>query len=318
MHWLEQLAELYCAEDLPLFHDEVYSEIELSLSRSGELLGARRGRLRTLIPVTELSATRTNAVQPHPLSDILGYVAADYREDSVADSRYEQGSAAYLSRLGAWAGSRYATSELRAVYGCLSRRRLFADLMQTDVPSHYARGGMGKAVVRFVVDGVKLWTDRAVQDSHIHYMRSLSDGDAVCCLSGEQSAAARLHPRRIMSAASSAKLISAGMLPIGCETSFRAHAVLRRLIAEHGIHIGRKVFVAWDGAGRTSDMRGDVTVLVLHEVCRGNLAVSLVGQTDCARYMQFADSISDCCGDEALNARQRLCRELAAGEAGRI
>ncbi len=104
-------------------------------------------------------------------------------------------------------------------------------------------------------------------------------------LTGEFAALAKLHPKRIISPVSSAKLITGAALPIGFESSFKAHAVLRRLISEGGIQLGDRTFVAWDADGnsvmRNTNVQDNtsVTVLVLHEVNRGNIAVSFYERT---------------------------------------
>ena len=75
MHWFRQLAEMYSERDIPLYHAEVYADIRVKLSAQGEYLGAEAARRKVVIPITEQSASRTSAVQPHPLCDILGYLA---------------------------------------------------------------------------------------------------------------------------------------------------------------------------------------------------------------------------------------------------
>jgi len=309
MHWLEQLSEFYRADDLSLFHDMVHTEIEVSLSADGYFIGARYEQLLTVIPVTEQSVGRTCGLFPHPICDMLGFVAADFHEDTAADIRYSQGNELYLRQLCEWCATDYATEELRTLYRYLSEEKLFNELMATDVPSRFGAGKLGKAMVRFVVGDVRLWEDKSLQARHIAYMRSLGSEKDVCCLSGEHTAVIRQHPRHITGVTGVAKLISSAMLPIGRELSFRAHVVLRRLIERHGIHIGSKVFIAWDEEGRGAQMQGAVTVLVLHEVCRGSFAVSLFGSTDAERYARFAEEYPGG-GDseDALCALHRLNR----------
>ena len=138
------------------------------------------------------------------------------------------------------------------------------------------------------MDGVDLCACKETQSSHIRYTQMLGDNTGVCCLTGEHVATARLHPKRITGAASSAKLITADAFPIGSEMSFKAHAVLKRIIAEDGSRFGTRTLVAWDehgapfsfGIEEKESPCSRVTVLVLNEVSRGNIGISYIGQTE--------------------------------------
>lgn len=310
---------MYCERDLPLFHTQVYTDIEVDIV-GGSFMGARLKRLKTLVPMTEASAARTSAPIPHCLSDNIAYVAGDYQHYAGKDERCAICSRLYYERLSDWAGSECATDRLRVLYGYLSRHTLFKDLLSVGVFKNVERRHVGRLWVRFVTDGVAAWEDRELWESHIAYQRSLYKPDSVCAVTGETVTAAALHPKRITGAASSAKLITAGKLPIGCEVTWKAHAVLRRLLCEAGETIGSKSFVAWDENGRAvpifsrlaEEYEGRITVLVLHETDRGNLAVTLYGQTS-GRQLSLSCKqelfrSGDRNLDTAANAAERMLR----------
>lgn len=304
MHWLRQLLEMYSEHDIPLYHDYLYTDICVELSNGGDFLGAKRSRIKTLVPITEKSAARTSGLCPHPLCDRLFYVAGDICNYLGEEQHFSAANVLYLRQLGGWAASQYAVDEIRAVNDYLSRKTLFGELLKSGVISGSEGRSAAHAAVRFAVGGNDLWSSAVIQRSHIAYVRSAARDRTLCCLTGEYAPAARLHPKRITGELSSAKLISSAPLPIGYESSFKAHAVLRRLISDSGVRLGSKVVTAW----RYAD--NDVlTVLVLNEISRGALAVTFCGELTEAAYRRFC---GECAADASGRyAEKRLC-ELSA------
>lgn len=287
MHWFERLSEMYSDSDTPLYHGEISTDICVYLSADGEFLGAEMSALRIIAPVTEDSAVRTSGAAPHPLHDRLKYLAGEYREQ-------------YLELLGKWALSEDGTSELKAVYYYIFSGTLMADLQCTGIEADI------KQAVRFVVGGVPLWESPQLKQAYISFCRRSGEG-SLCCVTGRYDVPARLHGKRIISRESSAKLISSGKeqprktcrgdfgemkYTVGREVSFKAHTVLRRLIAESGYAVGNRVFLAFDDSGgvslpfgrEQSISVGDVTVLGLCEATKGRLSVSLVRYLGAVEY----------------------------------
>ncbi len=271
MHWLRQLAELYCEKDLPLFHDELMTDIEVTLSYDGRLIKAEHKRLKTIIPVTEKSAVRTSALQPHPLCDRLDYVAGDIGHYIGKNNRFTAANSLYLKQLNKWADSVYSTEELLTVCRYLNNKALFCDLLKTGALDGFSDNDAAKAAVRFTVGEIRLYQDSSIRSSHILHTRSLFNENSLCCLTGELTQTAILHLKRITSPKSMAKLISQGQLPISREASFKAHAVLRRLIDEQSIKLGRLTIISWNTHNTT-------VALALWEVNKGNLSVAFYGE----------------------------------------
>ena len=122
---------------IPVYHTTVAAQITVTLNGDGQFLGAEtvpndENEKRTLIPVTDKSASRTAGIEPHPLCDNLKYLAGDY-------NRYVNGKDCtknyqlYMEGLREWAESRFCHPKVLAIYTYLSKGRLVADLVQADV-----------------------------------------------------------------------------------------------------------------------------------------------------------------------------------------
>lgn len=292
MHWFEQLYRLYGERDIPLFHDWIYTDILVDITASGKFISAVMRRERSLIPVTETSANRTVNIAPHPLCDTIQNLTEPKRK------------AAYLGYLREWAGSRSSDKRLAAVLKYAERGTLGSDLA-----AHGIQPQSG-SMVSFSVDGASLCGDRRLIDSHIKYTRSLPQETGICCVSGELTALCRLHPKRITSPSSSAKLISkrerdrlnfGGIFhsadevsPVGREVSFKAHAVLKRLVSEGAVQLREWLFIAFDERGNslplpmfgnTAAPVGSVTILGLCEATKGRLSVTLYKRLSAESYL---------------------------------
>ena len=285
MHWFEHLASLYSERDIPLYHTMMFTDLEICLDKNGRLIGITSQRLPTVIPVTESSMSRTSAVCPHPLSDRLRYVVQGISEPHHS---------AYASQLNEWADSEHSTERLRAVRNLVVSGSLYEKLSAFPPDT----------MLRFTVDVTHLWEDHELFDAHICRMREQHNAYGFCCVTGEQAALAHFHPKHILPAADTAKLISAENkyqinsscgFSIGTETSFKAHAVLRRIISESGVTAGCRTFAAWDASGNAVPLpfsdsgdicaEGNVTVIGLAAATKGRLSVTLLRRLPSEQYI---------------------------------
>lgn len=281
MHWFEQLSRLYGERDIPLFHEHVCCDILVDITYSGKLISAAYSRKILPIPVTERSSCRTVNIAPHPLCDTVQNLTEPRRK------------AQYLAYLSKWTGFAAENPMLKAVLEYISGNTLLQDLTRFGIKP------LAHSTVRFSVCGSELCNDPEIIASHIRFTRSLLQYEGICCLSGEHTSLCRLHPKRITSRSSSAKLISkhergritcGGMFrsadevfPVGLEKSFRAHAALKRLIAEGAVQLDNWCFIAFDETGNslplplycgTCKPAGNVTVLGFCEMTKGRLSVA--------------------------------------------
>ncbi len=281
MHWFEHLASLHSDIDTPIYHMTAYTDIEIKLDINGKLTGVSSERLRTVIPATESSMVRTYMVAPHCLSDRLKYLAAGISEPHHS---------AYLRQLNKWADSNYSTARL-----CAVRNYIESGTLLEDVPSQQADPA---TFVRFTVDGIHLWEDKELITAHIQHMQDKNSSTGLCCLTGEYTALADSHPKHILPAADTAKLISAesenlaqgtvrGGFSIGKEAACKAHAVLKRILSECGITIGIRTFAAWDDLGTAIKLpingqvtdyhvAGNITVISLAAATKGRISVTFL------------------------------------------
>lgn len=281
MHWFEQLYRLYGERDIPLFHEWVCTDILVDITASGEFISAVMHRERSLIPVSEASSNRTVNIAPHPLCDTIQNLTEPKRR------------AAYLGYLHEWTGSEFSDVHLFAVLKYIERGTLTNDLIACGIQPQNG------CMISFSVDGARLCGDKRLTASHIEFTRSLPCEMGICCVSGEYTALCRLHPKRITSPRSSAKLISKRererlnfggifhsaeeVFPIGREVSFKAHAVLKRLVSEDAVRLQERIFIAFDERGNSLPLPmfgntvkpvGCVTILGFCEATKGRLSVT--------------------------------------------
>lgn len=253
----------------PVFHIVQNAHIEVTLTASGSFSGARalpKTESKTLIPITEESASRTVNCAPHPLSDQLSYLAA-YDTDKWK---------AYLAQLTAWAESAYTHPKVRAILHYSNSRTMPADLQAAGILTLSEQGKFSngkiegtaydKCLVRWRVLGApegsptSCWEDLSLIHAFINFYGSRQAGKALqtCILSGQPDVPAVSHPKGVVSANFGAKLISSNdhtgftyrgrftdalqVGAVGYTASQKAHSALRWLTVNHGVVLGGRTF----------------------------------------------------------------------------
>lgn len=269
---------------LPVAHTTQKVNIEMALTRQGELLSARVLRadeMTTVIPCTEESAARTSGPVPHPLVDKLQYIAGDYVAWGGTKKPMWHN---YLKGLQAWCDSPFGVDLVASVLtylqkGCLIRDLVACGVLISDEDGHLLKKWNGskdetppifrsitgsdqlEAFVRFQVDGDMLSSDPAIWDSYTRYYLSTLKGSGICYILGQETPVSLLSPYKIRNAGDRAKLISSNdssnftyrgrfetpeqALSIGYETTQKAHSALRWLIGRQGIQNGDQTILAW-------------------------------------------------------------------------
>ena len=188
-------------------------------------------------------------------------------------------------QLKGWCDSIYAHNKVKIVYDYVQRKTLIQDLIAHGILNADDSGAFidswnkkgkkpklkpSRCVVRFAVNipgdcNPKLWADQSVFKSWIGYysyiLANQGNRHADCYVSGEKVLAAHIHPRSIRFRTDGTKLISSNddkgftylgrfadanqSCSIGIETSHKAHAALRWLIARQGDRSGELATVAW-------------------------------------------------------------------------
>lgn len=264
----------YCDEIkeplVPVSHQIANADIEITLNADGKLLNAAmmdKAHASIIIPVTELSAGRTGDTScAHPLCDQIRFLTPLYPE------KY----AAYLTQLHAWENSAFQHPKLHAIARYVEKGTILDDLEQFGLIERNDDGlpVKEKQVVCWRVetgvsgDTPECWRDRTLFQSFIDYYASTQNREtAFCMVSGQCTALASQHPKKIITANgnANAKLISANdssgftyrgrftddkqAVTVSYDASQKAHNALRWLAANQGVNLGGRTFLCWNPHG---------------------------------------------------------------------
>lgn len=247
MSWMARLYETY-EQGMDKYKDSVYpmmpishtpqnAHIEITLNEQGTILAARPlAKTQIVLQATEQSASRANALAPHPLADKIQYVAADYAEHGGIK---KAGFGHYKDLLTAWCESEFANESAKIVLKYVSKGTVVADLIKKGVlhanegqlltkweseeeppelfkilPKDKGKLDQGAALVRWVVEiaGKKhsnTWSDPQLQQQWINFDSLSGETRGLCLIKGEQTVLASNHPAKIRHSGDKAKLISA-------------------------------------------------------------------------------------------------------------
>lgn len=288
MGLMKQAYDTYCAMEnryagvygeqreplVPVSHQIVNAELELTLDADGELMDARaveKERAATIIPVTEASSGRTGDTScAHPLCDQLRFFSPTY------PSKYE----AYLTQLHRWECSPYGHPKLSAVARYVERGTILDDLACRGLITLDEKGlpVKEKQMVRWRVEtGAEneipaCWQDQSLFRAFIRYYASVKTQEPVfCMISGRCAPPACQHPKKIITvkvdghSCANAKLISANdtngftyrgrftddsqAVTVSYEASQKIHSALHWLAANQGVFIGGRTFLCWNPQG---------------------------------------------------------------------
>jgi CRISPR-associated protein Csd1 len=278
---------------LPICHTTQKAQITIVIDPKGNFIKAQvipKNDARTIIPCSENSGGRTSGEAPHPLCDKLQYIASDYKIYGGKKKPYFN---SYLSQLEEWSKSEYSHPMVKAIYDYVRKGKVLQDLI------HYKVLFSGKnsklletretkkeknappdifdliksqdeAFVRWEVEipgnrETKVWKDKTLWDSWIHFYTGTKKVQALCYVTGKKSLSADQHPAKLRNDGDKAKLISSNDLSgftfrgrflnsdeacgVGFEVSQKAHYALRWLISRQGYKKGDQAIVAWATSG---------------------------------------------------------------------
>lgn len=272
----------------PIAHMTANAQIEILIDSNGEFCGAHtveKEDAKTIIPVTEASASRSSGDAPHALCDNLSYVAGDFgrylsneKLANKADQRFEQ----YITALKSWAESPLSHPKVRAVYAYAEKKQMTRDLILAKV-LEAADGKLSdkkvsgvvyeKAVVRFRVAGSQpdaVWQDASLFSCYAQYYAGAQSGEKdICYLTGKPDTISVNHPKGIVAANYGAKLISANdaanftfrgrfatsrqACAVSYDATQKAHSALTWLAARQGVTAGKqdkRTYICWNPNGK--------------------------------------------------------------------
>lgn len=254
---------------LPVGHVYRNAQIEVQVTTEGDFFDARvlsKEEAPTVVPVTEASGGRTSGDSPHPLQDVLKYVAGDF-EDYVETKKSGPTSFdLYIQQLAKWAPS---NPRVAAVYHYLEKKTLIADLISNKVliPDENGKlllkwtnemtkanddhkpeifsvlsGTQDAAFVRFTthdpkdsVDEVPMWQDPQVIAAAIAAFGEGEEG--LDYVTGQQMRLAESHAAGLRYSGDMAKLISAND---NKNFTYRGRFVDKKEVAAVGYEVSQK------------------------------------------------------------------------------
>lgn len=293
MTWLKHLYDTYeknigKPSDIPLVpisHMAGNAHVEVTITNLGEFKTASivdKKDMATIIPITEVSGIRSSNVAPHPLSDMLPYIAGefpDYCKTEKEKKTAKEKFTAYIQNLEKWADSDYNHPKVTAIYSYLSKKQLIMDLINTGILTTDTNGYFGKekingqtydkVMVRFRVEGDKpeaTWEDDSLIQNHIAYYRTIqTNRKDICYFTGQEEIISQFHPKGIVPFEYGAKLISVNdkvgytfrgqfetadeAFALSYEVSQKIHSALTWLIRKYGVKpsaTGKRVFLCWN------------------------------------------------------------------------
>lgn len=284
---------------LPLSHGFSSADLEITLGDDGTFFDVKEvtnsaSRL-TICPETIDSYSRTSSPTPKPLCDELSFLLPS------AGARHQD----YMDQLRSWAEDEtFSHIKVKAVYAYLKKGSLQQDLERAGLFNKDDKKQL-KLFVRWIVlsdktGTSKCWEDKSLFSSWQGYYRNvqLSTPDAVSVddMSGLNDVVCAKHPRGLLDAKKSAKLISCNddkgftyrgrftsasqAICVGYGSSQKIHAALRFLLTNYGVYIdsqGTRI-VCWNvGAEPVPDFisekraDGDALEVSLAELYSGDV-----------------------------------------------
>jgi CRISPR-associated protein Csd1 len=251
----------------PLYHTLNNTQIEVRITGEGDFIGATLEELKnTIIPCTEKSAAaRVNNPPPHPLCDKIQFCAKDYKGEKR--SYFSK----YIELLEKWASSEPKHAKVNAIYKYVQKGTLLTDLINTQKQIINDKEDPGDLFVRWKVEipdeyEVRCWKDNSLFENWRHFCESQEKHEDICMVTGEKTAIAINHPKRIRNGKDGAKLISSNdndgftfrgrflsadqSATISSEVSHKAHSALRWLISRQGFINFDQVIISWAISGK--------------------------------------------------------------------
>lgn len=272
----------------PMFFMSFKAQIEITITENSDFYEAKKISAedsRTLIPITEKSASRANGIDAHPLCDQLQYIALG--NDAYPNSKeYKEKYEDYIQKLKDWADSDNSHYKLKAVYNYCRKGTILKDLSTAGIVNCKNDGTLSnekiegtvyeKCLVRWRVlssenyGDSSVWQDEDIYESYYKYFTNVQSKSQqnICYVIGEKAIISESHPKGTIKNNFGAKLISSNddsgftyrgrfitaeqALTVGMEVTQKAHSTLRWLAANQGVHYGSRNFICWNTKGKAT------------------------------------------------------------------
>lgn len=250
----------------PIAHILCNAHILITLNNKGEFVDAEKINKKIIIPVSEESSGRTSSPIAHPLCDNIGYISGcdKYKYDL------------YLKCLSDWVNSHYSDIKLELILKYVKSRSLLNDISHFINYDDNGNISNEKENICWKIIGLDnnngtVYEDINLMKKYISYYlekRCLQNSlkSDYCYVSGKNEYLANQHIKGIVPLFGNAKLISANdtsnftyrgrffdsneVLAIGFETSQKAHNLIKWMVANQKVIIGKRVFICWNPNGK--------------------------------------------------------------------
>lgn len=255
----------------PVSHYIYNAQIEIILNEDGKFVSAAavdKADQRTIIPVTEESASRTsNTDAAHPLCEQLEY---------LFPSSTSKKNMAYIKALKSWRFSDDGHPFLDIVYNYVTGESILQDLASVNVITLDSDGTLTdgringtkyeKCLVRWRLKtdngSTASWECPALFDAYQRYYDKHGIKNiGVCCLTGETVPLASVFDKGLILSCSGAKLVSSNdyqgftyrgrtsepwqTAQIGYVAAQKAHRALRWLANHNAVYVGSRAYIIW-------------------------------------------------------------------------
>lgn len=215
------------------------------------------------IPVSEESLGRSSGISPHPVFDQYEYLKGSGKKFDGYTNKKGEWVEGYYEKLKAFAESKFATEQVKAIYKYVVKRTIASDLSGMNLKD---KTDIVFQVERPEYPQMKVWEDESFFDAwHQYYLaRKAEEKDiqSLDYITGTIQPVATSHPKKISNASANSKLVSANddknytfrgkfsnsseAVSIGYETTQKAHQFLRYLINDRrGYYCGEQVILSF-------------------------------------------------------------------------
>jgi CRISPR-associated protein Csd1 len=214
------------------------------------------------IPVTEESLGRSSGISPHPVFDQYEYLKGRGKKFDGYTNKKGERVEGYFEKLKAFAESKFATEQVKAIYQYVAKRTIAADLSEINPKDKT------NIVFQVEIPGFsqkKVWEDEAFFDGWHQYYLAIKgekkETQSLDYITGTVQSIATSHPKKISNASANSKLVSdnddknytfrgkfnksSEALSVGYETTQKAHQFLRYLINDRGYYCGEQVILSF-------------------------------------------------------------------------
>lgn len=250
----------------PIAHILASPQIKITLNKDGEFVLAEKINEKIIIPVTEESSGRTSSAVAHPLCDSIGYISG------IDEKKYNL----YLSALEEWANSSYGDKKIKIIIEYVKTKMIINNLENNGFIKRNNEGKVEneKDLICWRIIGLDdtpdLYKDVNLMNKYILFYTNKKNNESLllrtCFVSGDNEIKASQHLKGVVSLNGNAKLISANdstnftyrgrfynsdeALSIGYFSSQKSHNVIKWLVSNQKVVMGKRVLICWNPNGK--------------------------------------------------------------------